>query len=342
MTKLADANTSREIELSQYFRKWTDKKDLLVLVEGDDDIPFWTSMFRNVSNRYARIDINTLKVKGTDTMSEKEKNGKNILMKVSNLGPNKVVAVDMDYDGIVPGYHDYSQRLTDDKYVLHTTYYSIENHKLFPNIMAMYANDVTKEEVGYDFQDLLNRFSKSVYPFLLLLIVYERRRVIGGSHEGNANEICIDALLQDISTLTFHIGHEAEELEKWSMALSAKYDTLLKRYETDICVLKEELAGKDISEENCWTLLQGHSLANYFLRVLERISRETIRKKEEAIRQDLTITNKQEAIETYHRSLNFARQNLSEEIRYTFIEHPHISDADPGIKDINTQIEGIL
>lgn len=100
MTKLADANTSREIGLSQYFRKWTDKKDLLVLVEGDDDIPFWTSMFRNVSNRYARIDINTLKVKDTDTMSEKERNGKNALMKIANLGPNKVVAVDMDYDGM--------------------------------------------------------------------------------------------------------------------------------------------------------------------------------------------------------------------------------------------------
>lgn len=136
MTKLTDANTSREIELSRYFRKRTDKKDLLVLVEGDDDIPFWTFMFRNVSNRYARIDIHTLKVvEDTDTMSEKDRKGKNALMQITGLGPNKVIAVDMDYDGVVPGYHDYAHRLTDDKYVLHTTYYSIENHKLFPDIM---------------------------------------------------------------------------------------------------------------------------------------------------------------------------------------------------------------
>lgn len=342
MTKLADANTSREIELSRYFRRKTDKEDLLVLVEGDDDIPFWTSMFRNVNNHYARVDINTLKVEDAGTKSEKGRKGKNALMQITGLGPNKVIAVDMDYDGIVPGYHDYSHRLTDDKYVLHTTYYSIENHKLFPDIMAMYAKDVTKEEVGYDFPTLLTKFSKSVYPFLLLLVVYERKRVIAGSHEDNANEICIDTLLQDISMLTFHIGHETEELEKWSMALFARYDALLKKYKTDIHTLKEELVKKNISEENCWTLLQGHSLANYFLRVLERVSRETIRKKEEIIRQDPTVTNKKEGIENYHRSLNFVRQNLSEEIKYYFIKHPHISDTDPGIKDISTQIEGIL
>lgn len=208
--------------------------------------------------------------------------------------------------------------------------------------MNMYANDVTKENIGYDFPNLLAEVSKSVYPFLLLLIAYEKKRATRGSYEESANEICVDALFHDISTLTFHIGHEREDLDAWAATLSAKYDTLLEKYETDICALKEELAKKNISKVNCWTLLQGHSLANFFLRVLEAISRDAIRKNEKAIRQDPTITNKKEAIETYHHSLDFIRKKLSEEIRYYFIEHPHISDTDPGIKDINAQIEGIL
>lgn len=41
MTRLSEANSSNEIGLSRYFRKRTDKKDLLVLVEGDDDVFFW-------------------------------------------------------------------------------------------------------------------------------------------------------------------------------------------------------------------------------------------------------------------------------------------------------------
>lgn len=41
MTRLSDANTSTEIGLSRYFRPWTEKKDLLVLVEGDEDVFFW-------------------------------------------------------------------------------------------------------------------------------------------------------------------------------------------------------------------------------------------------------------------------------------------------------------
>ena len=42
MTRLANANTSQEIKLSRY----SDKKDLFVLVEGDDDIPFWALLFQ--------------------------------------------------------------------------------------------------------------------------------------------------------------------------------------------------------------------------------------------------------------------------------------------------------
>lgn len=38
-TRLEDSNTSREISLSRYFRRYTEKEDLLVLVEGEEDIP---------------------------------------------------------------------------------------------------------------------------------------------------------------------------------------------------------------------------------------------------------------------------------------------------------------
>lgn len=41
MTRLTEANTSAEIGLSRYFRPYTEKRDLLVLVEGDDDVFFW-------------------------------------------------------------------------------------------------------------------------------------------------------------------------------------------------------------------------------------------------------------------------------------------------------------
>ena len=43
-TRLEDSNTSREISLSRYFRRYTEKEDLLVLVEGEEDIPFWSML----------------------------------------------------------------------------------------------------------------------------------------------------------------------------------------------------------------------------------------------------------------------------------------------------------
>ena len=57
MTRLSEANSSNEIGLSRYFRKRTDKKDLLVLVEGDDDVFFWKKVMEYANKRYAHIDV---------------------------------------------------------------------------------------------------------------------------------------------------------------------------------------------------------------------------------------------------------------------------------------------
>ena len=109
-TRLEDSNTSQLIELTRHFRPRVAKRDLLVLVESDDDKPFWNIFFGKVKERYARITITTLKVRVEDSDEEKEEKGKDALMKVGGLGPSKVIAVDRDYDTLVPGYHVYSNR----------------------------------------------------------------------------------------------------------------------------------------------------------------------------------------------------------------------------------------
>ena len=247
MTRLSEANTSREIELSRYFRKRTDKRDLLVLVEGDDDIPFWILLFQDVIDKYARIDIETLKVEDNLTGNMKDRKGKDSLMEISDLGPSKVVAVDMDYDVVVPSYHSYSSRLWNDKYVLHTVFYSIENHKLFPDIVCKYAEAVLKESVSFDFENLIRIFSESVSPLLFLLIAYERKRVVPESHEQMNNDICIEMVFQEVASLLVRFGCEADDINTWQLNILNKYQPLFDKYRQDIEVVKDDLVSMGIS-----------------------------------------------------------------------------------------------
>lgn len=341
MTRLSDANTSQEIELSRYFRRRTDKRDLLVLVEGDDDIPFWRLLFQDYMDRYARIDIQTLKLPNEDSGIETDRKGKTALMEVNHLGPSKVVAVDMDYDDIVPGYHSYSSRIGTDKYVLHTLYYSIENHKLYPDIINRYVEMVTNEPTSYNFAELLAMLSKAISPILLLLIVYEMKRTVPESHERNTNEICIDRLFHEIASLNFRLENTEEDIIQWSASLQTKYQLLTTKYSAEINSLKQTLQEKGTSEEEHWKYLQGHSLANYLLRALTTVARQTIRNHEAAIGHDETISDIKTAIASYHQSLDFTTQNLSDEIRYHFINQPLVSITDVAVLKMKEQIEAI-
>lgn len=114
----------------------TDRASLLVLVEDQDDVPFWRRMFSCVADCYQSVDVFTLKQASAAMRAQRDDQGrplvatgKDALMKVKHLSRNKVVAVDADYDLLID-YHTYSDRVRTDPYVIHTEYYSIENHLL--------------------------------------------------------------------------------------------------------------------------------------------------------------------------------------------------------------------
>lgn len=86
---------------------------------------------------------------------------------------------------------------------------------------------------------------------------------------------------------------------------------------------------------------RGDSLANYLLRALTVVARQTMRKHENEIRNNLAIADKEVAINPYHQSLGFVTQSLSNEIKYYFIHCSLVSGADGTIAEMGRQIEAI-
>lgn len=343
MTRLSEANTSREIELSQYFRPWSPKKDLLVLVEGDEDVFFWEQILQYAQNRYARINVCTLKLPdATNPGNDVDRKGKESLMALTNLGPSKIIAIDMDYDNIVSGYHSYSARIGNDPFVLHTIYYSMENHKLYPDIIKNYITDNFGKAPTFDFESRISEFSATISEYLLLVIVHERKRVARLLTPQEETRLTISEFRRDVSTFKFSKDCFAENAHEWQNHMQQKYHDLLNKYQTDIQNLRSELALIGYTPETYWKLLQGHTLAGYVLRCVTSVSTAIEKEKEKELINSLPDKSKApQAIKDYRRQIGIGDRKMHEFINQIFIEKPILSDNDPGINLIQQQIDSL-
>lgn len=329
-TRLEDSNTSREIGLSRYFRRRTEKPDLLVLVEGEDDIPFWTLLLDRVRQLYAHIDVTNLKIRDAVSGEEEDFNGKDQLMKVNGLGKSKVIAVDRDYDGLVANYHPYSSRIGSDPYVLYTRNYAMENHKLHPQAANDFLSEMLHDACSVDFQSILQQFSLAIADVLLLLIVYERRCTQPGSAERQLREITVSHLCEQICKHNYHYHNYQADFQQLGECLRKTYEPLLVRYRSDIDSLREELSvryGKN--ETDYWKLLQGHTLYAVMRNILQGILLEKKREHEQCIREQATCGEAiAEAIQAYNQTLGWSSSNVFPKMDEAFINKPHIAGED--------------
>lgn len=328
-TRLEDSNTSREISLSRYFRRYTEKEDLLVLVEGEEDIPFWSMLLGRKSEHYARIDVTNLKVRDAESGEEQTYKGKDSLMKLTGLGRSKCIAVDRDYDSLVPGYHSYSSRIGSDPYILYTRFYAMENHKLHPEVIGDFFSDMLHKDVAIDFRSILGQLSLAIADFVLLLIVYERRCAQPGNPERCLREITIGKLYSQILAKPFRFNNYEADFQDLGESLQTTFGTLLERYRSEVEALREELSVcHQKREEDYWKLLQGHTLYGVMKKLFQGVLLMKKREEEQNIRKQFVGEKLAEAISAYNHTLGWSSTNILSKIDETFTLHPHIAAND--------------
>lgn len=342
-TRLENANTSEEIRMAGFFRKRSDKQDLLVLVEGDDDIPFWTKLFADVQDKY-NVDVHTLKIKKEEDADEVDRKGKEALMTITNLGPNKVVAVDADLDLLLPAYHTYSHRLRSDPYVISTQYYSMENHKLYPDLFSVYIQRMTGmlPISKCDARQILEEFSCCLAPFFQLLLVYEEERKKEENLHVEMHDITIKGLKADIGKLPFIYDRmkRQERYGEWKALLSKKYVSLLNLYSGEIIQKKCELWDRGIEEKDYWKYMQGHSLTVFAFLVLKHFLECNKQEYARRIKQEVTIIDKRKAVNDLHIRMGWTEDwvtLLDKQLK----DYPEISPEDTEIDTIRKKINNI-
>lgn len=274
-TELGEALDSEIIRTTMYLRAEA-KAPLLVYVEDQMDIPFWQLMFKHIDNRYNEINITTLKEASASNINERnakgevlKSTGKEDLMQVQGLGAHKVIAVDRDFDGLIDNYHTYTDKVRTNPYVIHTTYYAIENHIVSPHAVNTYLQRIVGDEYDYtfDFNCLLTKFNGVLDPMLLLLLACYEHHV---THKGRL-AYSIKRLSKDMTALNNKQDDATVNLCKSNF--TSNRNSLLLTYHKGIEEVKSRLQVRSKYPNELWKVVQGHTLYafvyNYMLKVVK-------------------------------------------------------------------------
>lgn len=330
---------TEEIRLSKYFYKGKKKSDLLVLVEDKDDIPFWQRMFSCVSNKYRQIEVHSLhsapkqySSDGTLLMAA----GKGALMKieVSTLGKNKMIAVDADYDLIINTH--YTNRLKTGKYIVHTTYYSIENHLINDKNLANLEVWNYIGGIAHPWKSILGEFAKSVCPFVKLCMSsldYSIKEIAAGSTASKCLDI--NTLHKEVNTLSFCASTFNVDDKSWKKSMESKYGSI-----KAICPKEYAVIDKTVTESTVLQFLQGHTLYDYISKVIKNYITEDLRSEVSKINSNTSLSGDERVKQIQTLLTKVYNGKSRNDCVHDFIYNATALDMnDTGITSIQSQIK---
>ncbi len=224
------------------------KEEVEVFVEDEVDTVFWRHFFsRHENNRIFRIKV----LRGVAN----ELCGKDALIqfvKLDSLGPNKLIAIDSDYDYIIDDFHTYTNQLRDNKFVIHTnSAYSIENYKLVPSILenAVYLTSfcsLISEDIGA----MILQTSQMIFKLFTIHLFSISKK--DGVYR-------LSEFKSDLNRLTYkddklnvnvkkYIENRENSFEPYLVSNRIEYETFLAQLKT-----------KGIEGFNCWQFINGHA-----------------------------------------------------------------------------------
>lgn len=163
------------------------------------------------------------------------------------------LCVDSDYDEIVKGFSDFSERIQHDKFVITTFWYSIENLKCTPDLLELNILKASlADECNIDIRRILQKISilyKNIFYLLLEM------------KEEHDKRFKIDDFCQCLSYVSFKNGELDESsiennLNKWKQ----EHISLFNQYGNRFNHWKVKLENLGFKETDYYQLYQGHGL----------------------------------------------------------------------------------
>ncbi len=249
---------------------------IIAYVESYDDISFWRSIFDEFESEKFHFEI--MLPARTNLTKGKKQAMMNMLGK--SVGKNMIACVDSDYDYLMQGATDTSRKLLQNKYILHTYAYSIENLKCYSESLKQVCVQSTLNDTNIiDFVAFMKLYSQICYPlFVWNILLYREHDLRSMSMQKFCEIVRLTSFNianpeQSLKQLSLRVKHQLQLLEKNNPQLQEKYNAL-----------KEEFKELGINKDETYLYIQGHHIMDsVVLRILIPVCRHLRNKRETEI-----------------------------------------------------------
>lgn len=259
MANLQDYLNSDYIRNLRPFSTDRTRVEVLVYVEGDDDVAFWTHALNQYgdSTKY-KFSVTTNKGASVGGVAA---NGKEQLMRIANLGPHKIVCVDADFDLLIDAYSNHSERVRVDPYVVHTTCYAIESILADVSFYQSFFQSLGISVQTTEYEDQLKWISLTCLDLFLLLLSFAKEESRHRSFGFKDFAACLNTIKKgDVGNW----GKYSYYKNRWRQEYASLFDS--KQHE--ISSIHQRILQEGFSDEHCYAFMNGHELYNLFIRPL--------------------------------------------------------------------------
>jgi hypothetical protein len=276
MKKLTDYLNSAFIEAANSLRPKRAKHRIVAYVESYDDISFWRSVFDEYENGKYHFEV-MLPARSSLTKGKKQAM-MNMLGKA--YGSNMIACVDSDYDYLLQGATSTSRQMLENRFILHTYAYSIENFRCFADSLKQVCVLCTQNDSNViDFKEYFKLYSRICYPLFVWNILLYRRHdtktmsMLHFCEIVRLSSFTIENPAYSLQQLSKRVKHNISMLERQLPALKEEH-----------IKLSEEMTALGITPDETYFYIQGHHIMNgVTMRIMQPVCRHLRSKREEEI-----------------------------------------------------------
>lgn len=224
------------------------KEEVEVFVEDEIDSIFWRHFFaQHENNKLFRIRVlrnGNNELCGKDALIQ--------FVNISSLGPNKLMAIDSDYDYIIDNYHTYTNDLRACKYVIHTNNtYSIENYKIVPSILkeAIYLTSFC-DHIAENVETMLLQTSQILFKLFTIHLFSINKK---------DNIYKLSDFKSDLNKVTYKNDELNENTKEYINKRIVFFKPYIDRNRLEYEDFLNQLKTKGVKEYNCWQFINGHT-----------------------------------------------------------------------------------
>ncbi len=313
--RLQDNLTSSYLDAANRLNSRRERKKITAYVESYDDVFFWRSILSQfeTDNYYFEVML-------PSRQSVLGRGKKAALMSAMHgkTGQWLIACVDADYDYLIQGATETSQKILNSPYVFHTYAYAIENMQCYaPSLHDVCVAVTLNDRFIFDIRRYLEDLSEAIWPLFVWNIWYYRSPRYG--------QFTMTDFLRIIETGVFNMNTADSTIAQVRRKVEQKCKQL-RQYNPNArqswLHVEEDMKRLGATPKTTYMYIQGHHLFDKVVTpMLTRICDKLIRQRQNEItRQSLHGTQRRNELSCYTNSLENVTTMLKKNMGFVMSE----------------------